>query len=208
MTDRPKLITTHDLAAMLQMDPSTISKWVDKGMLLAYRTPGGHRRIRAQDTIDFLQRHGIPIPPELRTTDAPPPVERRQSSRPRLLVLDDGQTLQKTAAELEKAFSLTITSSPLEAMLMLAEQRPAFMLIELALDFGGGLEVVKTVREHDTLKAVRVATMTAAPSSNNEKKSAAAGAEACFAKPIDVAQVSALFVQGKPAPQHLRKDDR
>jgi excisionase family DNA binding protein len=40
------LYTTHDISRLLQVDPSTVSKWIDRGILLAFRTPGGHRRVR------------------------------------------------------------------------------------------------------------------------------------------------------------------
>ncbi len=48
---RPKPLTTHDIARMLQVDASTITKWIDKNLLLAYRTPGGHRRVRTSDLV-------------------------------------------------------------------------------------------------------------------------------------------------------------
>ena len=43
-----QLYTTHDISRLLQVDPSTVSKWIDRGILLAFRTPGGHRRVREQ----------------------------------------------------------------------------------------------------------------------------------------------------------------
>lgn len=60
-----KLYTSHEVGALLQMDPSSIVKWVNDGMLPAYRTPGGHRRVRASDLLTFLKQHGMWIPAEL-----------------------------------------------------------------------------------------------------------------------------------------------
>src|SRR6478672_5985461 len=60
-----KLYTTHDIAGLLQVDASTVSKWIDRNILLAFRTPGGHRRVRATDLRSFLISHEMPVPDEL-----------------------------------------------------------------------------------------------------------------------------------------------
>lgn len=57
-----QLFSTHDIAGMIQVDASTVSKWIDKGILLAFRTPGGHRRVRGSDLVAFLQQYQMPIP--------------------------------------------------------------------------------------------------------------------------------------------------
>lgn len=59
------LYTTHEAARMLQADQSTVAKWIDRGVLLAFRTPGGHRRIRASDLRAFIQTYNYPMPAEL-----------------------------------------------------------------------------------------------------------------------------------------------
>lgn len=59
------LFTTHEAAGFIQCDPSTVSKWIDRGLLLAYRTPGGHRRIRKSDLRAFMNTYQMPIPKEL-----------------------------------------------------------------------------------------------------------------------------------------------
>ncbi|MGZ3459072.1 MAG: MerR family transcriptional regulator, partial [Archangium sp.] len=63
MTDQ--LYTTHDISRLLQVDPSTVSKWIDRGILMAFRTPGGHRRVRSADLRTFLITHQMPVPEEL-----------------------------------------------------------------------------------------------------------------------------------------------
>ncbi len=60
-----ELFTTHDVSRLLQVDPSTVSKWIDKGILMAFRTPGRHRRVRSTDLRNFLIAHQMPVPEEL-----------------------------------------------------------------------------------------------------------------------------------------------
>jgi excisionase family DNA binding protein len=55
------VVTTHEIAKMFQCDPSSVAKWIDRGLLIAYRTPGGHRRVRMSDLLDFARRQEMPI---------------------------------------------------------------------------------------------------------------------------------------------------
>ncbi|MGA7161157.1 MAG: helix-turn-helix domain-containing protein [Bacteroidota bacterium] len=48
------LFTTKDVASMLQVDKSTIKRWTDEGKLKCFRTPGGHRKFRAEDLYQFM----------------------------------------------------------------------------------------------------------------------------------------------------------
>jgi excisionase family DNA binding protein len=63
------LYSTHEAASLLQVNPSTVSKWVEKGVLVGFKTPGGHRRIRQQDLIAFIKQHGFPMPSGLETAE-------------------------------------------------------------------------------------------------------------------------------------------
>ena len=58
-------LTSHGLGELIQMDPSSVVKWVNDGKLKSYRTPGGHRRILVRDARAFLQEHGMFIPAKL-----------------------------------------------------------------------------------------------------------------------------------------------
>jgi len=86
-----QLFTTHDISRLLQVDPSTVSKWIDKGILMAFRTPGGHRRVRSSDLRTFLIAHQMPVPEELGSgvirllvvDDEKPVLEKRTAGRPK-----------------------------------------------------------------------------------------------------------------------------
>jgi len=48
------LFTTNDAANMLGVDKSTVKRWTDEGKLKCFRTPGGHRKFRADDLYNFM----------------------------------------------------------------------------------------------------------------------------------------------------------
>ena len=43
-----------ELAKLLKVNPSTIKRWIDKDMLKAEKTPGGHRRVSTQNLAQFV----------------------------------------------------------------------------------------------------------------------------------------------------------
>lgn len=61
--DRP--LTTFEVSKICGVVHSTVSNWVEAGKLPAYKTPGGHRRIRKNDLLLFLKLYQIPVPHEL-----------------------------------------------------------------------------------------------------------------------------------------------
>jgi len=54
-------LTTGDVARYCHVTPSTVSRWIKKGYLRAYATPGGHYRILLGEFRAFLERNSMPI---------------------------------------------------------------------------------------------------------------------------------------------------
>lgn len=180
-----QLYTTHDISRLLQVDPSTVSKWIDRGILLAFRTPGGHRRVRSTDLRSFLIAHQMPVPEEL------------GSQVVRLLVVDDEKPVLDAMKRAFKPFAnqveLATTTSGVEALLLVSEQKPHGMLIDLNMPDIDGLEVVRRIRARKNLEGVRLITMTGRHTQETVDASIKAGAIACLQKPVDAQQVVDLF---------------
>jgi excisionase family DNA binding protein len=179
------LYTTHEISRIIQVDPSTVSKWIDKGILVAFRTPGRHRRVRASDLRSFLVAHEMPMPEEL------------GSSLVKLLIVDDEKPVLDAIKRAFKPYAAQVevntTTSGVEALLLISEQKPHGLLIDLSMPDMDGLEVVRRVHSRKQLEGVRCLTMTSRPSQDLTAQSTKAGALACLAKPIDPRLVLELF---------------
>ena len=75
---KKKLLTTGDIAAHCEVSYETVANWIKGGKLKSHQTPGGHRRIRMEDFIDYLSVHDMP------PLNAPADPNQR-----RILVVDD-----------------------------------------------------------------------------------------------------------------------
>jgi len=57
--------TTKQVGRFCGVDLTTVINWVKQGKLKAYKTAGGHRRIKKKDLIQFMKEYSIPLPDEL-----------------------------------------------------------------------------------------------------------------------------------------------
>lgn len=55
MNDEPAILTTREVAEKFQVTERTVRRWVTQGLLLPFRTPGGHYRYRAEEVMESWQ---------------------------------------------------------------------------------------------------------------------------------------------------------
>ena len=53
-------LTLQETAKLLNVCPTTVRRYTNRGLLAHYRTPGNQRRFRLSDVLAFMERQGIP----------------------------------------------------------------------------------------------------------------------------------------------------
>ena len=181
-----QLLTSSEVGELLQVNPSSVKKWVDDGLLLAFRTPGGHRRIRAADLVSFLVRHEMPIP-----------VDLQDAAKKRLLIVDDETDQLKALSRSFKRFAdrleVTTTSNGIDALVLVGSFHPHAVLLDVYMPGIDGLEVCRRLKKNPATKDVQVYVVSGAFTSALEQKALEAGAVKCLPKPIDARQVLSLM---------------
>ena len=179
--------TTTDASRVLGVDPLTVAKWVDKGLLKGHKTAGGHRRIQHEDLRAFLIRQKMPLPPEF----------AKPAGKQRLLIVDDYENMLRS---LKRAFKrdgdeveVMTTTSGVEALLLLSTFRPDAMLIDLLMPNLDGYEVLRRVRAHDEFSTVKLIAMTGDAHAEACAEALKAGALACLDKPFQPEDVLKLI---------------
>jgi len=139
--------TTFAAARLLGVSLPTVVNWIDARRLKAHRTPGGHRRIAAQDLAAFMLRHGMPVPPEL--SGAAP--ERRKA----LVIGEPGPAREGAVRLLAAAGYAADQASPgFAAGAASARFVPDVLVLQAAAPDGG--EVLRAFRRDRELSAVPV----------------------------------------------------
>ena len=65
-----KVYTTGQVAKFCKVAPRTVTKWFDSGRIKGYRLPGSQdRRFPREYLIEFMKKHGMPLPDELKDTE-------------------------------------------------------------------------------------------------------------------------------------------
>jgi excisionase family DNA binding protein len=54
ITDRARLLTPAEVAALFRVDVKTVTRWANAGRLTSIRTLGGHRRFREDEIVAVL----------------------------------------------------------------------------------------------------------------------------------------------------------
>src|SRR6478609_2660547 len=115
--DPEQLLTSSEVGDLLQVNPSSVKKWVNDGRIAAFRTPGGHRRIRAADLVEFLDVHKMPIPRSL-----------AGATKKRLLIVDDNLQHLKALERLLKPhlarLQVSLTSNGIDALVLVGSFKP------------------------------------------------------------------------------------
>ena len=53
--------STHDVAKICCVTPTTVIRWIEDGLIPAFKTVGGHRRVRREDLERVCRERGIPF---------------------------------------------------------------------------------------------------------------------------------------------------
>ena len=139
---------------MCQVTPATVANWIDQGHLKGHRTPTGHRRVTSQDLVAFLQRHEIPVPPEL-AVDAP---------RERVVLVEDDANYRRAFSRLVERAGLEVelveAATGVEGLLEIGRVQPALVLLDYGLPDLNAVQVIQRLLSpaHDTNVEVMVVT--------------------------------------------------
>jgi excisionase family DNA binding protein len=178
MHEKP-VFTTFEAAKLCHVSPLSIINWVNAGRLPAFRTPGGHRRIRREDLLRFMRDNGIPLPPELRDG----------SGRRRVLVVDDEANIRDVIAEhlssRPNGYEVLTASDGFEAGRLVVTFRPDVVLLDLRMPGLDGFQVCRTIKADPGTAATTVIAMTGYHTPETEARILECGALRCLAKPVE-----------------------
>lgn len=173
---RPPL-TAGEVAGIIGVSRFAVLNWIKQGLLEAYATPGNHHRVLPSKLVDFLQKHGMPIPDELR-----PPAS------PTVLIADDEEAVREVSrrALAKDGYRIIEAADGYEACIKIGELKPEVVLLDLMMPHMDGFEVCRRIKSNPGTQACRVLAITGYASEENVRKIRDCGAEDVLIKPIDI----------------------
>ena len=183
MTNKQKdYLTTREAAALLNVAVSTIQLWTNDGLLEAWTTVGGHRRINRSDLEAFMKKQGIPIP-----------AQEMNGLKKKILVVDDDpiivETIVQALEEDEFDYEVISASDGFEAGLQVNHFVPDLLILDIMMPDIKGYEVCKKIKENPDTENTKIIVLSAYLDEDKFKKMKAYGADACFSKPFPLPQL-------------------
>jgi excisionase family DNA binding protein len=149
---------------------TTVINWTKDGSLKAYRTKGGHRRIKKNDLEEFLRKHKIPV-----------------SLKPKILIVDDEEAIRDGLKELFESldYEVHVAGDGFSGGLLIEKNRPEVVILDLIMPGVDGFGVCERIREQEHLRHTKVIVLTGYPSQENIERAKKSGAARVLAKPVD-----------------------
>ena len=162
-----------------KVSSKTIINWIEAGHINAYKTVGGHRRIKRPDLEEFMKKQGIPIPN----------VEMKDE-RKRILVVDDDpiivETIVQALEEDEYDYDVISASDGFEAGLQVNHFHPHLMILDIMMPGIKGDEVCKKIKSDSETENIKILILSAYLDEKKFKIMEEYGADVCFSKPLQL----------------------
>ena len=177
-----EILTVFQASKYCKVSPKTIINWIESGHIKAFKTVGGHRRIKKTDLEDFMKKQGIPIPEE-----------ELKEERKRILIVDDDpiivETIVQAFEEDEYNYEVISAADGFEAGLQVNYFKPHLMILDIMMPDIKGYEVCKKIKSDKTTKDIKIVVLSAYLDEEKFKKMKEFGADLCFTKPLPLPQL-------------------
>ena len=121
---RKQLLTTKDAAELIGVSLPSIINWADAGRFRSCRTPGGHRRIRRSDFVDFAKENGY-----LSSNN----FHNEENSNAKIVVVDNNQDYRETLQEfllVKDGIDVHVCTNIFEAGVLLGKLRASVLVYD------------------------------------------------------------------------------
>jgi excisionase family DNA binding protein len=170
--------TTFEISQICGVNPTTVQNWVKRKKLKAFKTPGGHRRVRREDLVAFMKEFGVPFP------------EGFSQNPPTVLIVDDEIDILDMLEELLKSgegvINVVRAQSGVAALLMIGEYKPDLLIVDIMMPGMNGIEVCQKLKASPSTQNVKIVAISGDHSPAIKERILNAGADLFFAKPLDV----------------------
>jgi len=176
------ILTVFQASKYCSVSPKTIINWIDAGHIEAYKTVGGHRRIKKADLERFMKKQGIPIPKQ-----------EQIEERKRVLIVDDDpiivETLVQALEEDVHDYEVISAADGFEAGIQVNHFKPHLLILDIMMPDIKGYDVCKKIKSTEETKDIKIIVLSAYLDEEKFKKMKEYGADLCFSKPLPLPQL-------------------
>lgn len=178
------VLTVFKASKYCSVSPKTIINWIESGLIKAYKTPGGHRRINRKDLIAFMENQGMPLPEK---------DKQMENGRIKILVVDDDpiivESIVQALEEDEFDYEVISAADGFEAGIQVNHFKPDLILLDIMMPDIKGFDVCKKIKSTPETKDTKIIVLSAYLDEEKFQQMKEYGADACYSKPLPLPQL-------------------
>jgi excisionase family DNA binding protein len=175
-----EVFTTGEAAEVCQVSQQTIIRCFDAGRIRGFRVPGSRfRRIPRDGLVQFMKDNSIPL-------------DRLQSGRSRVLLVDDDEeivNLFSDALKRDGRFEVRTALTGYDAGIRTQEFNPDLIILDYMLPDINGNTVCKTIRQNPSFAHMKIVFVSGVVDRNEIEDLLRAGADDFVKKPFNIAEL-------------------
>jgi two-component system OmpR family response regulator len=183
-----RIFSALEVAKLCGVVNQTSINWIRNGYLKAFTTPGGQYRVYLEDLLDFLKSRGIRIPAEL-NADITSDTDWQS-----IMVIDDDVELNnlmtRYLTKILPGYQVFQAFDGFAAGTLISDKHPGFIVLDIDLPGVNGHKLCNTIKSNPSFGKPFVIAVTGLSDKETEEKILAEGADAFFAKPLDLETIS------------------
>jgi len=186
-------VSTRQAAAMLGVALRTIQLWVEAGVLSAWKTAGGHRRIPKSAVEALLEQRRqatLATAPKSRPSTSPKHVFR-------ILLVEDDETLRKLFVMIferwDTPIKLDTAADGFEGLIKLGQNHPDLLITDLNMPGMDGYAMMQHLRKMPDMQDLEIIVMTALSQDQIKAQGSLPEDIRIFSKPVPFNELEVLI---------------
>ena len=187
MESGQEVCSTREAADRLGVSLRTVQLWSEAGLLRAWKTPGGHRRILTSSVDELLQRR-------IGVAARRPPGEHYEV----LVVEDEPDFRQLFELHLRSwALPIHLSSAPsgFDALMQIGASRPDLLITDLRMPGIDGFEMLRALKASGTISELEIIVVTALTERTITERGGLPAGVTVFYKPLRFAELRQRLAQ-------------
>lgn len=188
MTVEKSFCTTRQAADLLGVSVGTVQLWVENGLLKAWKTAGGHRRVM-RDSVEALL-HKTP-----NSSAQPRPV----SDVLHVQVVEDDENLLRLYQSVLKRWpmvtQLSVATDAVTGLLMIGRRPPDLLITDLSMPGMDGCAMLRILRQNADMRHTRIVVVTGLETAELAQREGIPPDVEILSKPVPFARLQAIATE-------------
>jgi excisionase family DNA binding protein len=190
-----KTLTTREASVLLGVSLRTVQLWVEAGVLNAWKTQGGHRRISAESVDKVLAERDV-ISNLKWNTRQHKTAALNKSNALNVLIAEDNEVyrdlLEFYFNNLDVPVNLTFVSDGFECLISLGRQIPDIIITDLNMPKISGFEMIRHLASCEIYNDVQIIALTGLTQADIDEKGGLPERVRIFFKPFSFKQLELI----------------